>query len=210
MRDLNKSIVTHQVTDAAALWLDGHGFKPVETEVPMPWYSETKSGWIADLAAVIQPTQTELIELKLIPRKPRWPGSAKWTEAHREKEDRWQEVADLCLRFMTCLVEVKTSRADFRSDHKWRTEPPADLAFLAVPKGLLKPEEWPTGWGILEWTGGSAIAYRRRPEPRVIPVDRQLRTTLSIAVRRDHHTRYARMREWRQEDRQEEKGDLRT
>jgi hypothetical protein len=65
MNDRNKSPITHEVTDAVAVWLDAHGFKPVETEVPMV------AGWVADLAAVICPTQTELIALQLIKRPPR-------------------------------------------------------------------------------------------------------------------------------------------
>jgi len=192
MNDRNKSPITHEVTDAVASWLDAHGFKPVETEVPLV------AGWVADLAGVICPTQTELIALKLIQRPP------SWNEMHSLKTKRrtwdpdaykaWQGTLDALRRTMTCLVEVKTSRADYCGDRKWTLTPPTDLAFVAFPRGLVKPEEWPTGWGILEFHDG-AIKQLRAPTPYFSEDSLQRDVILSIAIRRDHHTRYARFRE---------------
>jgi hypothetical protein len=66
MIDRNKTEITHNITRLAALWLDNHGFKPVETEVGVD------QGWIADIAGVGCLTQTEYIGLKLLKRPPRW------------------------------------------------------------------------------------------------------------------------------------------
>jgi hypothetical protein len=192
MNDRNKSPITHEVTVAVASWLDVLGFKPVETEVPIA------AGWVADLAAVICPTQTELIALKLIQRPP------SWNEIHSLKSKRrtwdadtyraWQSTLVALRRTMTCLVEVKTSRADYCGDRKWTLPLPTDLAFVAFPRGLVKPEEWPTGWGILEFHDG-AIKRLRAPTPQVTADSQQRDIILSIAIRRDHHTRYSRFRE---------------
>jgi hypothetical protein len=53
------------------------------------------------------------------------------------------------------LVECKTSRADFfADDKKWfrreSTLGMGGLRFVAVPKGLVKKEEVPENWGLLE------------------------------------------------------------
>lgn len=198
MNDRNKSPITHEVTDAVASWLDAHGFKPVETEVPLAL------GWVADLAGVICPTQTELIALQLIKRPP------SWNEIHSLKTKRrtwdadaykaWQGTIDALRRTMTCLIEVKTSRADYCGDKKWTLTPPTDLAFVAFPRGLVKAEEWPTGWGILEFHDG-AIKRLRAPTPQVTADSQQRDVILSIAIRRDHHTRYSRFREAQKETR---------
>jgi hypothetical protein len=183
--DRNKSELTHKVTDATYQWLDIHGFKPVETEVQVTNY------WIADLAGVIVPTQTELIEMKMLARRPKYNslGEAEWRTARK-----------LLTRRMTCLVEVKTSRSDFIGDKKWKLTPPTDLAYLAVPPGMLKDEEWPVGWGILELRD-SCMVQKRIPVPRVASVEECLDVVYQIGIRRDHRTRYAEHRqeqkEWR-------------
>ncbi len=53
------------------------------------------------------------------------------------------------------LIEVKTSRSDFLVDRKkaFRKEPSLGLGnfrWYATPPGLVKPEEMPLGWGLLE------------------------------------------------------------
>jgi hypothetical protein len=64
--DHNKTSMTKLVTAAAIRWLDEKGFKPVETEVAVA------DAWIADIAGSILPTNTELINLKLLKRRPNW------------------------------------------------------------------------------------------------------------------------------------------
>jgi hypothetical protein len=205
MDDLNKSPLTCDVTSAVALWLDGMGFKPVETEVGMPWIDVNEKGWIADLAGVIFPTQTELINLKLLRKGPHWSildKDGKWEKNPAYEE--WAKERDTKQRLMTCLVEVKTTRADFLGDRKWNLHLPTDLAYLAYPKGLVDPSEWPSGWGILEFHNGS-IRQRRFPFPGQTTSEQQRDVILSIAIRRDHHTRYARHREFNREHRERDK-----
>ena len=205
MDDLNKSSLTHDVTSAVALWMDEKGFKPVETEVFMPYTTTSldEKGWIADLAGVIFPTQTELINLKLIKKNPPYSfpidGQEKWEP--NPAYEVWSEELKTKQRLMTCLVEVKTTRGDFIGDRKWNLPLPTDMAFLAVPKGLVAPIEWPSGWGVLEFYDGS-IRQKRAPVVGNTTVEQQRDVILNIAVRRDHHTRYARMKEWKQKERQ--------
>lgn len=56
------------------------------------------------------------------------------------------------------LVECKTSRADFKADAKkvFRRCPDIGLGqerWYLTPKGLLKPDEVPEGWGLVEVCG---------------------------------------------------------
>lgn len=53
------------------------------------------------------------------------------------------------------LVECKISRADFLADREkpWRKKPKCALGcerFYMAPIGLLRPEEMPEGWGLLQ------------------------------------------------------------
>jgi hypothetical protein len=59
---------------------------------------------------------------------------------------------------VSCLIECKTSRADFLADRKkkFRVEPSlgmGDWRFMLTPKGLIKVEELPPNWGLLETDG---------------------------------------------------------
>jgi hypothetical protein len=194
MKDRNKTTLTHEVTTAITAWLDDRGFKPIETEVPIC------SGWCADLAGVITPTQTEQISLGLLPRYPSYNLSKETRLAWHAKHPNWDALHRSLSRVMTCLVEVKTTRGDYRGDHKWTLPQPTDLAYVVFPRDLVRPEEWPAGWGILEYHEG-AIKRLRVPTPFSITDSQQRDVILSIAIRRDHHTRYARFRESQKETR---------
>ncbi len=50
MKDLNKSKLTENVTEAVIVWLKEKGFKPVQTEVRIA------NGWVADIASILRPT----------------------------------------------------------------------------------------------------------------------------------------------------------
>lgn len=59
---------------------------------------------------------------------------------------------------VSCLIECKTSRADFLADRKkrFRITPElgmGDWRFMLTPKGMVKVEELPEGWGLLETNG---------------------------------------------------------
>lgn len=200
--DRNKSDLTNKVTDAVFLWLDNHGFKPVETEVEVAMTRTMERGWVADLAAVIVPTQTELVEMKMIPRPPRY-NYIGVNDGYDKKREAWEALYKPLNRMMTCLVEVKTSRGDYLGDAKWKRVPPADLAFVAVPSGLVKPEEWPVGWGVFELRGDGIVKVRN-PVPRVATVKEHLSVIYQISLRRDHRTRHAQAREDNKEYRAEQ------
>lgn len=58
------------------------------------------------------------------------------------------------------VVEVKTSRSDFRADFKkkyrteeWQDQVPGNYRYFLVPKGLISSDELPEGHGLLEWDG---------------------------------------------------------
>jgi len=62
------------------------------------------------------------------------------------------------IHYGSTLIECKTTRADFLNDSKklFRECPERGIAkyrYYLTPKGLLKPEEIPEGWGLLETTG---------------------------------------------------------
>jgi hypothetical protein len=176
MIDLNKTALTHDVTTAALAWMYEKGFKPLQTEV------RVKDGWVADIAGVIKPTQTEILDLKLIERAP------KWTVETQELVYEWAErVRTMKQVPYTGLVEVKTSRSDFTRDQKWEMPQPVNLAYLAVPKGLILEDEWPAGWGILEFSEGS-IRVRRPASIATTPPELQRDVIFEISIRLENTT----------------------
>lgn len=177
--DRNKTDLTKHVTRCAVEWLDNHGFKPVETEVLVA------NGWVADVASVICPTQTELVALKLLGKRPPW-GSTMMPA--------WEAGLLARRRVMTALCEVKTSRSDFVDDRKWQTEPPTDLAYVAVPSAL-KNLAWqlPDTWGVLV-VSDECLRLSRTPQDRQATTEQQRDVILQIAIRRDHDTRHERIR----------------
>ena len=53
------------------------------------------------------------------------------------------------------LIECKVSRGDFLADHKkWfrnrEKDGMGDTRYIAAPRGLIKPDEVPDGWGLYE------------------------------------------------------------
>ncbi len=89
--------------------------------------------------------------------------------------------------FRTILIECKASRADFRADalkasrHHGRGMG-NERYFLAVA-GVLKPEEMPEGWGLLEvWPEGN---IRQKRAPVYSPANREGEMSLLVsAIRR--------------------------
>lgn len=190
--DRNKSELTHKVTAAVHNYLDERGFKPLETEVPIC------DGWVADLAGVISPTQTELQGLKLLPSKPHWKNNNEDIEA-------WYALAKQRQRLMTCLVEVKTSISDFRSDRKWNWPSdkfPVNLAYLAIPNTLpIERRDFPLSWGVLEYSETrNSIRCIQVPEIWTVPIEQHLSVILDVGIRCDHRVRYAGIREQRKQE----------
>lgn len=184
--DANKTTLTHCVTAAACLYLSARGFKPVETEVPIC------GGWVADIAGPWEPTMTELINAKMLRRRP----SYKNVEECAKWQAEWDEIPAL----MTGLVEVKTSRADFLSDAKWVKPVPVNLPYLTVPARMIRPDEYPIGWGILEYhESGDVIRTAQLPTIHNVTLEQQRDLIYNVAIRRHHHTEYARHREWQKQ-----------
>lgn len=66
------------------------------------------------------------------------------------------------------LIEVKVSRADFKKDFMKTSRNSSELQIgkrrlYLAPKGLIKIEEIPTSWGLLEWNG-SGIEIAKHSE----------------------------------------------
>ena len=60
-------------------------------------------------------------------------------------------------RCRSVVIECKVSRADFLADRQkpWRVNPDGALGcerFYLAPQGLVRPDELPNGWGLLEVT----------------------------------------------------------
>lgn len=76
------------------------------------------------------------------------------------------------------VVECKASRADFLADaaKPFRQNPEAALGserFYLAPAGVIRPEELPSGWGLLEWS-------RRAVTMVVKPRNRRLRGEVGL------------------------------
>lgn len=186
--DRNKTELTHRLTAAAMLFLDEHGFKPVETEVPLDRDVEcARRTWQADIMGVCVPTQTEARLLELIPKRP-------GRRATEDELEAWKQCYRSLPKPITALVEVKTSRADFTGDWKWKETPPVNLCYLAIPENMLARESYPRGWFVLEYSGSRQIKLAARGDLHSVSSEQQLRNVLALAVRRDHFTRHARIR----------------
>jgi hypothetical protein len=75
------------------------------------------------------------------------------------------------------LVECKVSRADFLADRDkpFRQKPESGVGcerFYLVPAGLVRPEEAPAGWGLLEW--------RKRKVEMIRPSGKNFRTAVGF------------------------------
>jgi hypothetical protein len=71
---------------------------------------------------------------------------------------------------LSILVECKTNRADYFADNKkeFRNYPGmkgmGQYRFYMTPKGLIKPEELKTRWGLLEVTEHKTFATHGKPK----------------------------------------------
>lgn len=190
--DRNKTELTQNITRLAALWLDGKGFKPVETEISVA------PQWVADVAGVCCPTQTEMINLKLIKPPPRSRDFRDPTyQLYGEKYAAWREQYEGMPRQLTALIEVKTSVGDYRGDSKWTRDWPTDLCYVAMPEGMIPPERWPKGWGVILFSKNGTTVRRTFPsELRPSNFEQRFHVVHNLAVSRDHKTRYERMRQF--------------
>lgn len=203
--DNNKTAETHRATAVAAAYLDARGFKPIETEVTV------RDGWIADLASFVYPTRTEMKKLKLMGYK-----------NILKKVIDYEEFIYRYSTPLTAIVEVKVTIADFKKDinRKFGGIFPAHICYLAYPYGLI--DELPAGWlgielskdceRILKITEPPLMKKRFSYDYTLIHPQNPgdiIDLIASVAIRREHRTRYASMRDWlktyRAEKREKEK-----
>jgi hypothetical protein len=103
---------------------------------------------------------------------------------------------------MTCLVEIKTSRADFLRDDKWECESPADLSYVAMPSGIASIQECPATWGkIVLSENCDRVIKTHAPIPRQSSVSGQSDFMASLLMRLHNDIHYAREREFQREQR---------
>lgn len=100
------------------------------------------------------------------------------------------------------LVECKVSRGDFFADKKkfFRRFPDqgmGGLRYFCAPRGMLKPEELPANWGLLEWDGsklrravrsGNHETHARTEISLLISAIRRLGRTNAPGVSVRHYT----------------------
>ena len=204
MKDLNKTELTHAVTEAACQWLLKIGAKPVHKEVPVA------RRWIADIAGLWVPTRTEAQAQKLIPRSPPWAPPvcdirrAQYKAELRERERRYHEVETP----ISILHEVKTSVSDFRGDSKWRRLPPSDVAIVSLTQAMLPKVELPERWWVIlhDSSTGAVKKVLKRVPLRVSDVSDKLSFVLALSERgwNIHHYAEAKQEErrWKDEERQ--------
>ena len=84
-----------------------------------------------------------------------------------ENTDVWASFCDC-----TAVIEVKTSRADFLADKQkyWRRPESAknqagNFRCYLAPIGLLRVEEIPENWGLLEYSAHDKAIYMRKRPP---------------------------------------------
>lgn len=175
--DANKTELTHTVTEAMMGKLYEWGCKPVTTET----YVADK--WIADIAAIWEPTPTEAIAARLLPKKPRPKSHEDYcgSEFQQRYKDWHEAFAHLPYPICVCC-EVKTSVQDYKSDWKFKGEEKkvaAHIMILAIPEGLkiTPPKPW---WLV---TVGEKVKIVQGGGITPISMEEQLYFATSIATR---------------------------
>lgn len=189
--DRNKTKATREITAHVVTWLDSQGFKPIETECFVT------RGWQADIATLICPTRTEAVRLHLAPRAPNW----QMSQRDRSRAATMQLAHEAAYTALpgpiSVLVEVKVTPGDLKQDRKWELPAPTDLRFLAVPPELLEmATRYATAlkWGLLR-VNTQGVRVIRWPLIDPVSVEQRLKVIYEIAIRRDHRTRHAALRE---------------
>jgi hypothetical protein len=113
----------------------------------------------------------EITHKALVKRASLWlRNSQSYTVVLSELSTNAGEVPDV-IGFRSCdgnslLIECKASRADFLSDKKkyFRQNPymgMGSLRYMFAIRGLIKPEELPEGWGLLEGTANRIYVVKK-------------------------------------------------
>lgn len=96
------------------------------------------------------------------------------------------------------MQEWTTERVDpdEKQDRKWTLPAAADLSIVAVPSALssLTVAHVPEPWGVCQVTK-QGVRVMRWPKLSPVTTEQRLRLVYGIAIRRDHRTRYAALRD---------------
>jgi hypothetical protein len=97
------------------------------------------------------------------------------------------DVLGFCTGGRSVLIEVKVSRSDFLADknksfRRQMERGMGDHRYFAAPRGLLKPEEMPEKWGLLE-IDGRCVRERKEAEHQEANKRAEV-TMLTSAIRR--------------------------
>lgn len=112
-----------------------------------------------------------LTRAELSPRRPAYPRTTGDPERDKALRDEWGErcaswsrlLADRESEYTTTAVEVKVSRADFRSGF---TVEAAEFSYVATPPGMIEKSELPEHVGLLEYAPKNQllISMKKRAE----------------------------------------------
>jgi hypothetical protein len=188
--DKNKTTLTHKITALATAYLDAIGCKPIETEVPIKNYG------VIDIGSFVYPTMTELRKTKIF--------KVIFAESNLYDYD-MDTIYKERYGFLTTVgVEVKVSVADFQKDYGkkyseawYEYQPPIHWGYLAVPKLLVEKVDKIHCWGKIICSDDGEKVLKVHP-PSVTPMHPGdiADFVASVAIRREHRTRYRVMRDW--------------
>lgn len=188
--DKNKTILTHKITALASAYLDVIGCKPIETEVPIRNYG------VIDIGSFVYPTMTELKKTKIF--------KVIFSESNISDYDMETIYKERYGYLNTVGVEVKVSVADFQKDldKKYGSacsayQPPIHWGYLAIPKILEEKTNLVSYWGKIICSDDGERILKVHP-PTVTPMHPGdiADFVASVAIRREHRTRYRAMRDW--------------
>ena len=104
--------------------------------------------------------------------------------------------------FQTHCIEIKSCKADFKSDNKWqnyigRTDL---LSFLALPD-VIDPKDLPAGIGLIVPynKSGHSIKRIKTPKPQEVSVEARYDTMYGLAI----NTRRYNIKDWTEKDDEE-------
>lgn len=215
--DANKSDLTHKITSSTVTWMQNIGCKPVELECHIA------RSWIGDVVGMWSPTPTEAQKVKLIARKPRprevrhrRDGSEEFLKQWHAAIDEWRPKLDewnasyraLPSTIVVC-AEVKVTRADFRKDikGKFRRSGTVDMAVLCVPEGLVRDNEVPAGWWLLEFNkeSGDLRKVKHRAGIRAgVTIEQRFKFVEALAQSMYNRVHYKHLRDYERDAREQQ------
>lgn len=105
--------------------------------------------------------------------------------------DEQHDVIGWVGRGYSWLIEVKVSRADFLKDKKkfHRIHPQmgmGDERYYLAPAGLIKLDELPDDWGLLEWSKGRIYKSMKAKQQKQKRMVEEIRRLVSLVLHQNH------------------------